>query len=180
MKTITWTPGSNKKLDKTFDQLRDQQYQNTDHRLWKNYGRDSFQFAVALTICFNDDGIPEICSSIASRDCWPTDAYRILNRTWKTTNKQPLMKEISQAMGLATISQIKWLEENTDCELYFISRQTDNWMTWVSRNYKRQFNLDFKVGKNKYLTCPNECDDSCWQSIIYQGNDTLLNHWKSK
>jgi len=185
METHTWAPGSNIELDKIFNQAREDNYQNLldiDHRLTENYSKKSFAWAgiVANTIVFNDEGIPEICASIASRDCWPNDAYRILNRTWKATNKQSLMKEISQAMGLATISQIEWLEKNTDCELYFISRQTDNWMTWVSRNYKRQFNLDFKVGKNKYLTCPNECDDSCWQKIIYQGNEQILDQWKRR
>lgn len=180
MYTITWTPGSDPDLDKIFDEVREQQYQNKDHRLWKNYGRDSFQFAVALTICFNDNDVPEICSSIASRECWPANTYRILNRMWKHSNKVTHSKRISEAMAASVNSQIRWLQDNTECELYFISRQTDNWMSWVSEKFKLQYGLDFKIATNKYLTCPNEFDNSCWQHIIYSGDDTVLTQWKSK
>ena len=90
------------------------------------------------------------------------------------------MTKISEAMGMTTISQVSWIKENADCELYFISRQTDNWTTWVQRNFQRQFNLNFKIGSYKYLTCPNECDDTCWQPILYSGNDQLLENWKHR
>jgi hypothetical protein len=182
MHTVTWKPGSNPFLDSLFDELREKQYKDRSHRLWENYSKTSFEYAgiVAYTICFDDNNMPEMCSSISNRDCWPDCSYRILNRTWKHSNKKPIMKQISAAMGEATLSQIAWLKENTNCNLYFISRQTDNWMTWVTRNFKRQFNLDFTIAKNKYLTCPNECDDTCWQHIIYNGPDEILNSWKSR
>jgi hypothetical protein len=28
--------------------------------------------------------------------------------------------------------------------------------------------------------CPNECDDTCWQRIIYAGDESLLEQWKRK
>ena len=182
MEAHTWVPGSDKKLDKLFDQLREEQYQNKKHRLWQNYSPEYWNDAgiVANTICFNDNDVPEICSTISSRSCWPDSVYRILNRTWKHSNKKSMMSEISQAMGLATISQINWLSNNTDCKLYFISRQSDNWAEWVRDNFKRQFNLDFQIGPYKYLTCPNECDSTCWQSILYSGNDEQLTQWKHR
>lgn len=179
MKTVTWKPGTNKKLDKLFERLRFEQENGTD-KLAKNYTKDFYNFSVALTISFTDNGIPELCSSIGSRDCWPKNVYRILNRVWKPNNRTQSRTVISEGMGQTTISQINWLTENTDCELFFISRETSNWMYWVSENFKKQFNLDFKIAENKYLTCPNQCDNSCWQHIIYNGNDELLNSWKSK
>lgn len=167
-------------MDDLFEDLREEQFTNYDHRYWKNYGKDSFTFAVALTICFNDDGIPEMCSSIASRDCWPSGAYRILNRLWKHTNKIKYPRRMSTSFGESVKSQINWLQQNTDYTLYFISRQTENWEQWCIDQFRDRFDLKFTKGTHKYLTCPNECDDTCWQSIIYNGDPTILELWKRK
>lgn len=174
----TWTPGSDSYLDLLFDNLREQQYKDRGHRLWENYSKDSFKFAVALTICFNDNGDPEMCSSIASRDCWPTGAYRILNRLWKHSNKIKYPRVMSPSFGLSAKSQIEWLEKNADCDLYFISRQTENWESWCIKNFQQEFELPFKTDNYKYLTCPNECDSTCWQKIIYNGSTEILDQWK--
>jgi hypothetical protein len=178
MKTITWSPGTNPELDQLFDSLRNKQYQDRNHRLWENYSKDSFKFAVALTICFNDNGVPEMCSSIASRDCWPRNTYRILNRLWKHSNKIKYPKVMSPSFAESAKSQIDWLDKNADCDLYFISRQTDNWEQWVIRNFKEVYNVSFETDKYKYLTCPNECDETCWQNIIYHGDTSVLDRWK--
>lgn len=180
MKTITWVPGNDNELDKLYDSLREKQYNDKTHRLWKNYSKEQVHEASAFTIHFNTNGEPEVCSSIVKRNCWPDHTYRIMNRTWKQINKKSHLKEISQSMGEIIKSQILWLEEHTECELYFISRQTDNWMKWGTKNLKRQFDLDFNIGEYKYLTCANECDTTCWQYIIYSGNQNLLNYWKHK
>jgi hypothetical protein len=180
MKVITWAPGTDLKMDQLFDQLREQQYNDRSHRLWKNYSKDSFDFAVALTIYFNDNNEPEMCSSIASRDCWPVNAYRILNRLWKHSNKIKFPRVMSPSFAESAKSQIEWLEHNTNCELYFISRQTDNWEEWVIKNFQEVYGVGFKTDNYKYLTCPNECDDTCWQKIIYNGNEQLLAQWKQK
>lgn len=179
MRTITWAPGTDAAMDQLFDQLREQQHQDRTHRYWANYAADSFKFAVALTICFNDDNQPEVCSSIASRDCWPMDAYRIHNRLWKHANKIAFPRMMSDSIGQVAQSQISWLEQNTNYKMYFISRQTDNWEDWSIKNFQR-FGIDFVAGTSKYLTCPNECDDSCWQRIIYNGNVELLDLWKQR
>lgn len=180
-KAITWKPGTNETLDKLFDELREKQYQDRSHRLWSNYNStDVFKYAVALTVYFDDNGIPELCSSIASRNCWPDNVFRILNRAWKSNNKKLFLRKISDCMGYSAISQIQWLEANINCKLYFVSRQTNHWDNWVVPNFQKQFNLIFETSAYKYLTCPNECDDTCWQTIIYNGNLEILTQWKRR
>jgi hypothetical protein len=182
MRVETWTKGSVPELDFLFDQLREQQYQDRSHRLWQNYSKTSFEHAgiIACTIYFDDDDLPEMCSSIASRDCWPVNAYRILNRLWKHSNKIKFPRVMSPSFAESAKSQIAWLAQNTNCELYFISRQTDNWEEWVIKNFQEVYGVSFKTDNYKYLTCPNECDDTCWQKIIYNGNEQLLTQWKQK
>lgn len=179
MKSITWEPGTDRYLDQLFDHLREEQYQDRSHRLWKNYSKDSFESAVALTIVFNDS-VPEVCASISNRECWPSNAYRIYNRTWKCSNKKSFLRSVTPAMGAAGVDQVQWLKENTDAELYFISRETDNWQDWMIEHFAKDFSLEFKKDNYMYLTCPNECDDSCWQRIIYNGNEELLETWKRR
>ena len=178
METKTWTPGTNAELDTLFNQLREHHYQDRTHRLWKNYGPESTLFAVALTICFDDSGNVEMCSSIASRDCWPAGAYRILNRLWKHSNKIAFPRKMSPSFALSAKSQKDWLEENTDYKLLFISRQTDSWQQFGIDNFQNNYNMSFQTDNYKYLTCPNECDDTCWQHIIYQGDSSVLSQWK--
>lgn len=180
MKTTTWVPGTDVALDQLFDDLREQQYRDCSHRLWKNYSKENFNSAVALTICFNDLGEPEMCSSISSRECWPSGAYRILNRLWKHSNKIAYPRVMSDSFGSSAQSQIDWLKNNTEYQLYFISRQTDNWEQWCIDNFLDRFSLPFKTDNYKYLTCPNECDDTCWQKIIYNGNESILSQWKKR
>jgi hypothetical protein len=179
METYTWVPGSNYELDSLFEELREQRYNDHSHRYWKNYGKDSFQYAIALTIYFDDDGIPEVCSSISERDCWPTGAYRIHNRVWKCNNKKQFLRKVSPSMGHSANSQIEWLKNNTDYRLYFISRQTDNWNDWMIEHFK-EYGIHFKTDNYMYLTCPNECDNTCWQRIIYNGDENLLDLWKRR
>lgn len=181
MKTYTWVPGTEPELDKIFEDARALQYSNTSHRLWKNYSPEAFNEVTALTITFNDDFVPEVCSSILTRNCWPENAYRILNRTWRHSNRIAKPREaISPEFADCTRHQIEWLKENINPDLIFVSRETDNWMKWVVRNYKKDYGIEFSIGSGKYLTCPNECDDSCWQHIIYQGNSELLMQWKNR
>lgn len=182
MKAETWVPGSNSELDDLFNQLRIQQYNDKSHRLWKNYSEEFLKYTIALTICFDESGNPEMCSSIASRDCWPNNAYRILNRLWKVSEyrKKSSPKVMSPSFGYSAISQIDWLNRNVGDCLYFISRETDNWEHWVSRQFSQVYGVDFKIAEGKFLTCPNECDSSCWQKIIYSGQDNLLAQWKKQ
>jgi hypothetical protein len=180
MKAITWTPGENSNLDQLFDNLREQQYNDRSHRLWKNYSSKSFDFAVAFTIWFNDNDEPEMCSSIASRTCWPKNTYRILNRLWKHSNKITYPRKMSVSFGESAKSQIEWLKLNTNFDLCFMSRQTNNWEEFAIENFHEQLGLYFKTDNYKYLTCPNECDDTCWQKIIYTGNHSVLEQWKRR
>lgn len=178
MNTITWVPSTNQKLDNLFDTLREQQYNDKSHRLWSNYSTEFLKYCVALTICFEHD-LPVVCSSISYRDCWPKNFYRILNRTWKPNNKLRFPKKLSLSIVESAKSQIAWLNENSEYEIAFISRQTNNWEEWLSSNLNKH-DLNFKIDKYYYLTCPNEYDNVCWQKIIYQGNKKLLTKWKRK
>jgi hypothetical protein len=180
METYTWVPGTEPELDKIFDDAREARYQDRHHRLWENYSKDHFESAVALTIAFNKEGIPEMCSSISSRECWPQGAYRILNRLWKHSNKVFYPRVMSLSFAESAKSQIDWLEQHTNCKLFFISRQTDNWQEWVMRNFREVYDVDFSTDTYKYLTCPNECDSTCWQSIIYNGDAELLTDWNRR
>lgn len=182
MKTETWIPGSNNQLDTLFDQLREQQFNDKSHKLHKNYSREFYKFCLAFTIVFDDNGMPEMCSSISQRDCWPSNAYRILNRLWKVNDlrKQGAPGIMSESFGLTALSQIDWINNFTNNHLVFISRETENWERWVSRQFKEGYNLNFKMSKYKFLTCPNECEATCWQKIIYIGNDKYLKLWKKR
>lgn len=182
MQAVTWNIGSNPEYDALFEQLREQHHNDRTHRLWKNYSEQSLKNsgAVARTICFNDQGDPEMCSTISSRSCWPQGAYRILNRLWKHSNKIAFPKKMSPSFGYSAISQIDWLQNNTEYKLYFISRQTDNWQEWVTRNFYNEYGVQFVYNSNKYLTCPGEQDDACWQNIIYNGSEEVLQQWKQK
>ena len=182
MNTVTWIPGTNSEYDQLFEVLRKQQYDNHEHRLWENYSRAAFTEVAAKTIHFNDDNTPESCSSITRRACWPNNVYRILNRFWKPFNRLELhQRTMTNSIGESTKSQVKWLSANTNCELYFISRQTAGWQEFVVKCYKRDFNLNFKSDMNMlYLTCADECNDTCWQRIIYNGDESILEKWKRK
>ena len=87
---------------------------------------------------------------------------------------------MSPSFAESAKSQISWLKENTDSRLHFISRQTDNWESWVMRNFQEVYNISFRTDNYKYLTCPNECDDTCWQKIIYNGDPEILTQWKRR
>lgn len=180
MRTITWFPGTISELDKTYDALREERYQDRSHRLWKNYSKEYFEDSgiVALTIFYNDDDQPELCSSISKRSCWPDNTYRLLNRMWKVTNKQTMLRRVSDSVGQSIISQMKWLNENANCQLTFMSRESSNWEAWTIDSLETYFNLEYETDPYKYLTCPNEQDTSCWQKIIYHGNKHILEQWK--
>jgi hypothetical protein len=178
MKTITWKPNTNKELDNEFEYLRNIQHNDISHKLWKNYDRETLAQASAFTICYNDEGIPEMCSSIAIKNCWPKETYRILNRLWKSSNRINYPKIMSPSFAETALSQINWLKENTECRLIFISRQSNNWEDWVINQFKSVYNIQFCKNEFKYLTCSNESDDSCWQKIIYQGDKSILEEWK--
>lgn len=181
MNAITWKPGSDTKLDLLFDSLRENQYRDRSHKLWKNYSHEeinTWSGAIAYTICFNDSNQPELCSTISSRSCWPIGAFRILNRLWKCSNHVNYPTVMSPSFAYTASSQISWLTKNVDCKLYFISRQKDNWESWVIKMFKKHYNIDFKTNDYKYLTCPNRCDITCWQKIIYWGDESILEKWQ--
>lgn len=178
LKSITWNKGNNPDLDDLFDQLRQKRYEDKSHRLWANYDKKFLDHVEALTICFEDD-IPIICSSISYRSCWPNDVYRILNRTWKSGKQRKYSKTVGPRILNIVASQTQWLNNNRKPSLTFISRQTVKWTTFVAVGL-REFGMDYKTDEYFYLTCPNECDQTCWQKIVYTGDESKLQEWKRK
>lgn len=179
MHATTWAPGTNNELDQLFDELRERQYQDHTHRLWENYSKEKMGKSIALTIVFEDDNTPLVCGTIASRSWWPVNTYRIYNRMWKPNQRKEFLRRVTPSVGMLGVSQVNWLKENTTCDLYFISRETDNWQEWMIKHFL-EYGLEFKTDKYKYLTCSKEILDSCWQHIIYNGNDRILAEWKHR
>jgi len=180
MKVVTWAPGTEPKYDHIFEELRQVHYSDQTHRLWKNYAKEAFNEVAVLSIYFDDNDIPEVCSSATTRACWPATAYRIHNRVWKCNNKKTFLRKVSNSMGMIAQSQTAWLKTNTNCDLFFISRQTTNWEEWMIEHFNKDFGFDFATDKYLYLTCSNECDETCWQKIIYSGNPRILQAWKRR
>jgi hypothetical protein len=174
-----WRSGTDKEFDQLFEHLRLQQFNNKADPLSTNYGQYIFSQSIALSIAFDSDNNPTHCSSIITRDCWPTKIYRILNRMWKI-DRISITKFVSPQICLMVSEQYKWLKENTDCELIFVSRQYSNWRSMLIRDFEKYSELTFKTNNYKYLTCPNNYDSSCWQNIIYHGNERLLETWNHK
>jgi hypothetical protein len=178
MNVEIWRPGTNSKLDTLFENLRNQQYNNNQDVLSKNYATEIFQKSIALSIVFDDLGNPTHCSSMMNRNCWPKKVYRVLNRMWKI-DRIPVTRFVSPNICLMIKDQAEWLTNNTDCELIFVSRQYNNWRKMLIRDFNLYSNLEFKTDANKYQTCSDDVD-SCWQHIIYYGNEKLLEHWNHK
>ena len=176
----TWVPGTRTELDALFDHLRKQQYRDKEHPLWKNYTKEAFSECTILSIVFDSRGNPEFCSSALNRACWPNTAYRIINRVWKITPEDKLLKQLRPSGGVMLHSQIEWLKQHTDCNMVFVSREGSSWQKFAINQYKTNFDLEFKAGAYKYRTCETPNDDSCWQHIIYQGDESVLDNWDKK
>jgi hypothetical protein len=177
--TRTWIPGSDTQLDILFETLRSQQYNNKKDPLWKNYEANIFPQCTALSIAFKDD-IPEICGSIMIRDCWPVNTYRILNRMWKCSPRLAMLKKMSPTIASMVKDQMAWLSANTDMELVFISREAENWQSFTMNTLQKDYGLEFKTDNYRYQTCAVALDATCWQHIIYRGNQSLLSQWNKK
>lgn len=179
MYTTTWIPGTNAELDNLFEQLRQVQHQDRTHKLWNNYSESAFKNCSAFSINFVDNE-PFFCSSIIKKSCWPDDTYRILNRLWKPAVRTSSIKRLSPGLGSMLHSQLEWLSSNTEYKLAFVSRDSDHWQKFFLDNFSTYFNLEFKMNNHKYLTCEHENESVCWQKIIYYGDESVLEYWKSK
>jgi hypothetical protein len=182
MYTKLWIPGTDNELDDLFDMHRQIHHDDHSHRLYDNYAREAFAEVSALSITFENDE-PAMFGSILNRSCWPDNAYRICNRTWKAKEYRLVtgsMHGPSLVFGEMITSHVEYVKQNLNWELIFISRQTDNWQRVAKTTFNRQLGLEFEYDKYKYLTCENDCDDSCWQYVLYMGNASLLENWKRK
>jgi len=176
----SWVPGTDKNLDNLFDTLREKRFVDSSHRLHKNYDKNHFKNVSLLTISFDENNNPKYCSSVIARDCWPKNVYRILNRLWKIDLQSGPLQNLAEEGRIMMYSQIKWLFDSTDCKLYFVSREGNYWQKFVVDEYKNRYKLDFSYDDYKYQTCTTPNDNSCWQKIIYRGDESLLQYWNKK
>ena len=182
MYTEIWIPGTDVELDKLFEQLRIQQHSDTTHPLYRNYAAETFKECSALSITFEDDK-PIVVGSILARTCWPANAYRILNRFWKVHEHR--LPHLDRNHGMAVFSKtveahVNYAEQELNADLVFISRQHDNWQAFTKRILIQKVDIEFKYNDYKYLTCGNEHDGTCWQKIVYRGNEDLLIQWQKQ
>ncbi len=174
---ITWT--TDPVLDEIYEDLRKKHYVNEGHRLYKNYSKDHINEVSAKTIYWGHSGEPEIVCSILKRPCWPDNTYRILNRLWKPKMMTGPIFDISEGFAKVLEDQLSWCQLRK-AEGVFMSRQGDgNWQEWASEKLQAMTGLEFYLPREKFLTCNNEGDESCWQKIIYYGNAATLQNWKS-
>ena len=182
MKTEIWIPGTNNYLDKLFEDLRKIQNSDTSHPLHKNYDIQSFKECSALSITFLNHQ-PVVAGSILQRNCWPTGAFRVLNRFWKI--KEHRLSNLNRSNGLdifcSTVeSHVIYAEKHLGAKLVFMSRQSDKWQKFIKAIINKKVKLSFSYDNFSYLTCENQHDQSCWQKIIYKGNEDLLQNWQRK
>ena len=177
-----WKPGTDSELDQLFEVLRIQQHSDTSHPLYRNYSKDAFKECSALSITFDNDQ-PIVVGSILTRNCWPKNAYRIVNRFWKVHEHR--LPHLDRNHGMTVFSKtveahVNYAEQELNAELVFISRQHDTWQGFIKKILAQKLSIEFKYNDNKYLTCENEHDETCWQKILYRGNQDLLTDWKNK
>lgn len=176
-KVTTWTFDS--VLDDLYESLREEQHNKT-HRLSKNYSKHHVTEISAKSIYWGSDGKPKIVCSILHRTCWPNGLYRILNRLWKPEMNTGPVFGIDEGFGELIKSQSEWCYNN-GAKGIFMSRETKpNWQSWAQPIFVEQTGIEFYAPIQKFLTCNNECDDSCWQYILYHGDNSLLNTWKQR
>jgi hypothetical protein len=174
----TWISDYN--LDNVYEYYRQLQFENTQHRLYKNYSKDHVGELSAKSIYWGDDGEPKIICSILSRPCWPTNTYRILNRLWKPKLNSGPVFDIDKGFGMLIQDQLDWCNKNC-ANAVFMSRQTDGkWQQWASNILTTMTGIKFYLPSEKFLTCNNESDQSCWQKIIFYGDINVLNNWSQK
>ena len=181
MYALTWRPGTDTLYDPLFDHLREKHFRKRDHPLWQNYNKKHFfDECIAITIAFDGNDMPVLGGSILGRDCWPKNVYRIINRLWSVNPSEGPIKNLHPAGGPLIRSQIEWIKNNYECEMVFISRESHNWQAWTIEQYKRLYDLNFEYDNYRYQVCSTPNNDSCFQRIIYQGNENLLESWIRK
>jgi hypothetical protein len=148
--------------------------------LSKNYSSHHLNEISAKSIYWGKDGLPKIVCSILNRQCWPQGVFRILNRLWKPDINTGPVFGIDEGFGLLVENQVKWCIDN-GAKGVFMSRETSShWQYWAQSIFLEQTGIKFHIPTEKFLTCDNECDSTCWQHILYHGEASLINNWRRK
>jgi hypothetical protein len=77
-------------------------------------------------------------------------------------------------------AQLNYCYQHLNAELVFMSRQYNNWQKFAQDILMKHINILFEYDSQSYLTCNNINDDTCWQKIMYHGNQSLLKDWRNK
>jgi hypothetical protein len=176
-KAITWV--ENKKLDALYESLREKHY-SFNHKLKENYSETHSREVIAKSIYWGTDGQPKIVCSILRRDCWPNNVYRILNRLWKTDINTGPIFDIDRGFGILIENQVEWCLENGAHGMFMSRQGNSKWQSWSLPIFKEQTDIEFIAPPQHFLTCDNETDSSCWQQILFYGDNNLLNTWKQR
>ncbi len=176
-KAITWT--IDPVLDAIYEDLRKKHYVKIGHRLYKNYSKDHLSEVSAKTIYWGHSGEPEIVCSILKRPCWPDDTYRILNRLWKPEMLTGPIFDISEGFAKILEDQISWCELRGAKGVFMSREGSGSWQKWANEKLTKMTGIKFHRLHDKFLTCSNESDDSCWQRILYYGDLSVVDQWKN-
>jgi hypothetical protein len=101
-------------------------------------------------------------------------------KLWKPKLNSGSIFDIDQGFGMLIENQLAWCNQH-NAKAVFMSRQTDGkWQQWASKILTNMTGIEFYLPPEKFLTCSNEFDQSCWQKIIFYGDKNILSNWSSK
>lgn len=154
---------------------------NSNHKFSKNYNLNNFVYddQEIFSIGYKDD-IPHLFSTVYRNAWWPPGAYRILNRLWKNGEDQYFNATIDEIYIEMISAQLNWLITNrSDFQVAVISRNGIEYKMLSALADKLSLvNLDFKIYKDRVWVCNGTIDD-CLQTVLYYGNEEILELWTS-
>lgn len=157
--------------------IKDSHYRIDNYK--KNWPKDGH---LAYSVFLDDDDRIYGFSTVYSRDFYPKNHARILNRYYIDPDNRSvhINKRLDRSVECA-ISQIAWCIQNSNLDIVFLSYEgyKPHWIKkWTSCiNQKLNDNLKFTTDDNFYQTCNTETK-LCWHHVSYcclKNSHLLLN-----
>ena len=104
-------------------------------------------------------------SSLYSRDCYPVNISRVLNRTWKHHKIRYFPQIYQPAIKYMLFVQLQKVSELNKSAVFISVERSDKWL----KNFTLQLQQEDKRWlhcKGLYKVAPGD-DSSCWQYISY-------------